>query len=970
MPPDNLNRSRQTKLPFRLKAIGAVVMSAMIMSSASAAGLGRLTVLSSLGQPLNAEIELTSVSIEELGSLTVRLASAEAFRQANIELNPALLALRFAVEQRSGRQVVHVTSTQPINDPFVDMLLEVGGASGKLVREYTFLLDPAELRRPQSAMLAPGASSTAAAPARAPQITAPATATSSTPATSVATAAATTAGTPAVTGSTKATPSATASNAARRSAGAPRNGGATASAPAAASTASSAAPASRPAGEGYKVKSGDTLAGIATQYKHDGVSLDQMLVAMQKANPNAFAGNNINRLRSGQVLTVPDRAAAASTDAPEARRIVVAQLADFNGYKERLAAQVVARPNRTADATRQSSSGKVTARIEETPTPASEARDKLKLSKSGTTAGETTTATAMTSEERIAANKALADANARVAALEKNVGELQALLELKNKDLAERQNQASNVTASPATDPAATATPATPAAGSKTPEPAAATPAATPDATPAATPAATAPDSTTSPAAPVATTVTPTAPTEAARPEVAAPAPAPAAEPGLVGRLTENPLMLALIALAVAAGGALGLRRLGAGRKKEFNGDDGNTLSDTTALKANSIFAATGGQSVDTNNSVFNSNFAPSATQLDTNEVDPVAEADVYIAYGRDVQAEEILKEALRTQPERNAVRVKLLEIYASRPDKRAFESAATDLYSRTNGEGDEWQQAAVLGYGLDPSNPMYASGRPEVPELNTDGADDLDLDALLNSTKGGAAADAGNAGDIPALDGKNGDKSDGATSLPLATPDMPAGVSSASFKSPAAAEDKVKPLDNSMDFDLGRLGKSDTPDVPELVESDAKFDVNDLDFEIADPKKSLADKDDKAGSDVSSGFDIPEIDDVLSKPAGANADANAKAGTGGARDGSSSKDFDLSNIDLSLDADSAAAVGADAAADGSANTAEMATKLDLALAYQEIGDEDGARELLTEVVKGGSSDQAGRAKVLLEKLS
>jgi pilus assembly protein FimV len=78
---------------------------------------------------------------------------------------------------------------------------------------------------------------------------------------------------------------------------------------------------------------------------------------------------------------------------------------------------------------------------------------------------------------------------------------------------------------------------------------------------------------------------------------------------------------------------------------------------------------------VDTNNSVFNSNFAPSASQLDTNEVDPVAEADVYIAYGRDAQAEEILKEALRTHPERHAVRLKLLEIYVTRKDARAFET-------------------------------------------------------------------------------------------------------------------------------------------------------------------------------------------------------------------------------------------------------------------------------------------------------
>ena len=126
--------------------------------------------------------------------------------------------------------------------------------------------------------------------------------------------------------------------------------------------------------------------------------------------------------------------------------------------------------------------------------------------------------------------------------------------------------------------------------------------------------------------------------------------------------------------------------------------------------QAHSLFAETGGQSVDTSNSVFNSSFAPSASQLDTNEVDPVAEADVYIAYGRDAQAEEILKEALRTHPERYPVRLKLLEIYAARKDQRAFETQAGEMYGMTKGQGDDWAQAAALGLSIDPHNPLYAN--------------------------------------------------------------------------------------------------------------------------------------------------------------------------------------------------------------------------------------------------------------------
>ncbi len=121
---------------------------------ANAAGLGKLTVLSALGQPLRAEIELTAVSNDEASHLVAKLASPDAYRAANVEFNPALLSLRFAVEQRGGRQFVRITSPQPLNEPFVDLLLELSWDNGRLVREYTFLLDPAELRTTQSAQVA------------------------------------------------------------------------------------------------------------------------------------------------------------------------------------------------------------------------------------------------------------------------------------------------------------------------------------------------------------------------------------------------------------------------------------------------------------------------------------------------------------------------------------------------------------------------------------------------------------------------------------------------------------------------------------------------------------------------------------------------------------------------------------------------------------------------------------------------
>ncbi len=127
------------------------------------------------------------------------------------------------------------------------------------------------------------------------------------------------------------------------------------------------------------------------------------------------------------------------------------------------------------------------------------------------------------------------------------------------------------------------------------------------------------------------------------------------------------------------------------------------------ASQANSLFGATGGQSVDTGTSTFNSSFIPAASQLDSNEVDPVAEADVYIAYGREEQAEDILKEALRLQPDRHAVRVKLMEIYARRGDKTSFMAVAEELRERTGATGEDWERGVKLGRTVDPAHAMFA---------------------------------------------------------------------------------------------------------------------------------------------------------------------------------------------------------------------------------------------------------------------
>ncbi len=969
MPSNMHSDKRPTYGSLTLKTLTAAVASALLFSNAYAAGLGKLTVLSPLGQPLRAEIELTAVSMDDAGALNAKLASAEAFSQANIDFNPALSSLRFNIEQRGTRHFIRVTSTQPLNEPFVDMLLELSSPNGRLIREYTFLLDPADLRTTQQAQVAPAPVPVASKPLTA----APSgeTATPSRP----ATAAASPQGAP--TGVQRAAP-------AQRSA---------------------AATEGQRTSE-YEVHSGDTLAKIARQVKTSGVSLDQMLVALFQANPDAFMGENMNRLRSGEILKVPGAETARGMSNAEARSMVVAQAADFNEYRNRLAGKVAAEAAQKSADAKQSAGGKITAQVEERPTPASESKDKLKLSNTLPAPGKNAEKGASgTLEDKIAAEKAIAEANARVKELEKNVSDLQKLLEIKNKSLAEQQKQA-DAAKPAAAPPAVAAAPAEPA-------PAAAKPAA--------------------PAAPV---------EPAVKPKAKPVAPPPPPEPSLVDELLNNPLILPGLGALLAALGGLGVYRM---RRRKQNKPFEDSLITDSSLKANSLFGSTGGQSVDTNNSVFNSSFSPSASQLDSNEVDPVAEADVYIAYGRDAQAEEILKEALRTQPERHAVRVKLLEIYSNRKDLRAFEVLATELYGLTRGEGDEWAQAAALGVAIDPNNPLYATGKatdggdgsPSAMVAPTQPLDEHGLATLLSATQSDTSslesedsleADTSYFGNTalatekplepvdetpsdvepepeetsPAastneldfdLDGLNLPEAAVPNTIPRPMPaEPPAELASIDFDFldeplPAVSEPAPDPLpEPSAEMEMAPEVEPVEP-VPEPQQTDMP-EIQDLEFSLKDDapvaEQPLIDAlpddiDAPVEATALLAIDIPDID--IPELGGTDAPMAAESDTAAKIDAAATDplDFDLSDISLELKPEDAGAAPdldfeqvdmSSSTLDASSDNAEMATKLDLAIAYQEIGDKEGARELLDEVLKGGSPEQSERAKSLLLELA
>lgn len=853
----------------RLKKLSAAVaLSLALPAGVQAAALGKLTVLSSLGQPLRAEIELTAVSKEEEGALVARLASADAFNKANIDFNPVLSSLRFSVEQRQGRQLIRITSSQPVNEPFVDLLLELSGGGSRVMREYTFLLDPSDMHKPQAAQaapVAPAAATVETKPETKP-VMAPSAKPVAAPSASVVVKQAAAADDgdqePVPKFERKDAPSSQAEEIIRNRSN-QQTGQTNAPAPGAVAEKPASAPVNSEGGKQpvtparrdtrvadkagdktYRVKEGDTLADIANRNRSKAVSLDQMLIALYRANPDAFIGDNINRVRAGQVLSVPDMETAAAVDKGEAHSTVVAQARDFNAYRNKLAGQVASGPSRKSETAGQTGSGKITTRVEEKSTTGG-ARDRLQLSKSGVV--DRAGAEKAAAEQKIAADKAIAEANDRVKALERNVSDLQKLLEIKNKSLAEMSAQQKAA--------AAAAAPAVPA----------------PQARPEETPAPVKPE----PVAPVA---------EPVKPEpVAAPAPAPvgpAAEPtkrtittgpaakaGFFDRVQENPFVLpgagALVAL-LAGWGFVRARN----KKKAAEAAAGESSEEGEAVEE-TVAAAVSGQD--------ESDIAeePAVEAAAAEEVDPIAEADMYISYGRDEQAEDILHLALKTDPDRQAIHGKLLEIYARRKDVDSFNDVARQLHGMTGGIGEEWEKAAARGIVLDPTNALYG-GAPQIDEV-------------------------------------------------------PASVVEA--EEPPVTVETTEP-------------------VPEVTEEEQglEFDLND--FKAAEispdatPPVNIASKID---FDLELDSGVKPDEDTATAPAAPVVNA----------------------IDLDLPAVAENPQPVDVLEDDeSAFAAEMSTKLDLAAAYQEIGDKEGARELLEEVMRGGNDGQIERARDMLSKLS
>lgn len=1029
----------------RKLALAVSLALANLSVPAHALGLGELSSNSALNQNFRGEINLLSVPPDEIASVRVSLADQEAFSRAGVERPFYLSLLRFEPTlSAAGKPVIQVSSEFPIREPFLNFLVEVNWPNGRLLREYTVLLDPPTTTN-----------------RRAPVVQAPTRTSPSRPRPAVSTPPPRPAPVPAV----------------------------------AAPTVSAPAPAQDVYGP---VKANDTAWSIARDMRPAGVTMEQMMMALLEANPAAFVDNDINRLRRGKILRVPTIDEIQRLSRAQARTAYRQQQDDWLARRDaklQAAQEATAEPAPTDAADGDASEAPDRLRIA-TARPEGEGE---------AGAGDDDAATPVASDlsERLIAARENAETSrqeaetlrSRVDDLQARLEKMQRLLSLKDEQLARLQD--SVATAETETAPETEAAPEIEEAVVEADVPgddvelanqieaaaeaevppldeadpgtdivigsddvpadvgqviddvvAELTAPADEPVAPAVDPAAEGyriesiapqvdPDKlvlsygspaadevvvetdeavvTTPPeeevviggladAAP-ATTESP-APEEAAdaeqapvQPVVAKPASAKGSDvlpPGLAALVEKN-------IVPIAAGGIALLGLLGwlftRGRRRPE--EEAVVAAEPEAAEvAESAAEAAVDEPIlnadamdDLPDSAFLDDFSPrdvNALQDETGEVDPVSEADVYIAYGRYQQADELLRQALDRDPGRLALKHKLLEVHYATRDSDAFAALAQDMVDAGQDAADPmaWARATDMGREIAPGNPLFA---------RRDGDDDVALGRVA------AAAAAGGAAGTVDRD-------------TLSLEDVEISELTAAYEEEASnLNDLEAPSEVTITLDLeddSNLAAS--PMASEAPESISLDGLESLDFELPAADTESASAGDSSGDDMPDTFDLDSMMKQAEEAAdldgrGENADSEFSAAELQAQLDELS---DLSLLDTSLQAssspvdteqpglglvaedagtpeqgldqpislddafDAAQEEGSDDVIDldleesPAASEDEVATKLDLARAYLEMGDQDGARGILDEVVAEGSAEQRGEAEKLLADLA
>lgn len=881
----------------RKLVLAIAAASALSSGMAHALGLGELTLKSTLNQPLVAEIELLDVKDLTAAEVVPSLASPEDFAKAGVDRQAFLNDLTFTpVLNASGKSILRVTSSKPLSEPMVKFLVQVMWPNGRLLRDYSVLLDPSKFS-PQTA-------DAAAQPAPAQTVTAP------------------------VTGATKPSQHTTT----------PR----------------------------------DTLWEIASKARNGG-SIQQTMLAIQALNPDAFIDGNINRLKTGQVLRLPDQVQSTNLPQPKAIAEVAAQNTAW-----RQGRRYVAKPGtgqQQLDATKR-------ARGEDASSQA--ATDKLSLVSADTGKGGKGAAgdakalsnkLAVTQESLDTTRRDNAELKSRMSDLQSQLDKLQRLIELKNNQLAKLQ--AEGGADAPATAPTAPAMSAALAAN------------------PAATPADAAP---------------------APAPETAAPeaVPAPAVEPAPAtsddqkfNELLTNPILLGLV-----GGGAvvlLLLLLLLARRRKaqqeaekhlrmaraleeeqEFSVDQDLPESSFEGLEVPppSVKLATAPTPAPTPAPVIAPVVvtppiaAPLVSPAAERSDDVLAQAQSHIAGGRLNQAAALLEDAIKQEPQRSDLRLKLMEVYGQQGDRDAFVAQERQLVAN----GDNFARVEELKSRFPAMAVVAASGlaaaaiaaeldaqyvkdllldEPQAPEpalSDFDSAFDLSLDDLEAATP---IAPAVAAEPEPAPEPAPEPEPTPAPEALAELDEFPLD-DDLSFESVLQQQTEIKEnLDDLSDFDLDMdLGGNASPAT--LAEDDFLLsldeDLKDLPAAEAPPvtEPTLDDLELPADFDLSL---ADEMDAAPDQPDAFESELN-------------DVNAELDRLSQSLGEPSFTAEDALASAadepdfDFLSGTDEVATKLDLAQAYIDMGDNDGARDILNEVVTEGDAGQKSEAKEMLSRLA
>ena len=852
----------------RLAPVLAVLV--MLLPAVSyALGLGNIVMNSALNQPLDAEIELLSVEKGDLDNLSVRLGSTEDFDRVGVIREHFYTQIKFEVSKKpDGTPYVKLSTTNPVTEPFMDFVVEARWDRGRILREFTVLVDP------------PVLSQEAAPPVQQAAVAAPA------PVTTTVTSQPTMIRQPAQ--------------------------------PAPMRERADLSPVMNRGELTYgPVKYKDTLYEIADAMRPEGVTTNQMMLALARSNPQAFYNGNINQLKAGFVLRIEDQAQLAALTVAEADVEVNRQHLEWEARK----------------------SGKLVRQTAEAPTGGRVARGEIPKFEEGTeqarvklVAPGTEGAGSGASDEEVGrlrqdlllaaealdANKQETDElKVRMAEMEEQLEAMQRLIMLKDDEMLALQKQLTKEIAEGTAEATPEAAMAEMPEGEKPADAMAEKPAAEAAAKPA----------------------------DKLKPKKTKPAkPAPA--PGLL----DDPMVMygGIGAVLLLVIGLLVYRK-----RKMSDGFEESILNVGEGGKAGEL-GATASSMEESSESTMVSDFAMSEMSGMSGmtgegaDVDPVSEADVYLAYGRHQQAEDILNEALAKEPERNDVKLKLLEVFFAAKNKEAFEQGAQELHDALGDESDPiWEKAVTMGSQLCPNNELF--GGVSTESLKEDLAGDqggdeddlMDFDFDLDSVSGESTEDTGGSSDIDDV-----------------FAEIEAATTEESVAEAAAEEDTS--LDLDMDLDVG----ADTAGEP-VAEEEAKSDDNSLDFDV-----SSMDFDLDAGSAESATEEAaPAAEEALDMDFGGlemEADASAEtetADTGGLEMETSAEDMAAELDDLlGNDID-------ELTEDAFGEVDEVGTKLDLAKAYVDMGDSDGARSILDEVMEEGDDNQKAQAKELLGQI-